>query len=330
MKKLLWGLVFGFLIFGSLFCYRKKIETETPISVEVTTVKQKDIYNSVVARGTIDDSGTYNVVFFNDTLISDVAVTIGQSVKKGDLLMVREKPKKEAVYFSQELCAFSNKLVSAASDYGIDLENNLFIPTVTDDEVYVNSPINGVITELNVSENQTIDALSVAAKISDYENFHVDLNLSENHLSSISLGQSVDITCDAIPGKKYKGKVSAISDEARKKGSLLGVQETYIPVKIKLTNADKKMKAGLSVTARICTEKHQNTLSLPYECILQDDKNRELVYVVRDGQLELRRIITGLELEQETEVIYGLENGEKVVKNPYYEMKNGQNVVVKE
>ncbi len=330
MKKTVWGLIFGILILGSIFFYRKNLESETPISVEVTEVQQKDLYNGVVARGTVSDSGIYNVVFSNDTFISNVAVTLGQTVKKGDLLMQREKPSKETIHFAKELRTITNQIVSTVSDYGINLKNNLLIPTVVDNSVSIKSPANGVITELNASKNQVVNALSVAAKISDYKNYQICVNLSENHLSSVAIGQSVDITCDAVPEKKYKGKVSWIAAEARKSGNLIGVQETYIPVKIKITNADEKLRPGLSVSARICTEKHLNTLSLPYECILQDEKNRELVYVVHNGTLELRRILTGLELERETEVVYGLKRGEKVVKRPYEKMKSGQIVVVKE
>jgi len=330
VKKFCYVLLCGSLLSASFYCYYRTVQAETPVLVEVTTVKQKDIYNSVIAPGTIDSVGIYDIVFADDTFIKDVAVSLGECVDQGDLLMKREEPEKNSILFAKEISNLTDQIVSAVSEYGIFLENSILVPTVSGNDVLIRSPASGVITELNVSDDGRVDGLTVAAKISDYSSFQVTVDLSEIYLSSIAVGQSVDITCDALPDKKYKGRVSSIANSARKKGSLIGGQEVYVPIKITMENADENLKPGYSVNARICTEKHENTLSLPYQCVFQDKENRELVYVVKDGVLELRRVMTGLELERETEILYGLKFGDKVVINPSETMKTGQKVLVKE
>lgn len=330
VKKIFLLLLCGILLTGSLYCYHRKEAAKTPILVEVETVKQKDIYNSVVAPGTVDTSGIYNVVFADDTLIREVSVSLGQKVRQGDLLMKREAPENRSLIFAKEISTITDQIVSAVAEYGLFLDNRILIPTVLSDEVLVKSPGNGVVSELNVSNNELVEGFSVAAKISDYSEYEITVELSEVYLSSVKVGQNVDITCDALPNKKYKGRVREIANEAKRRGSLVGGQEVYVPIQIALKNADGNLKPGYSVTARICTEKHENTLSLPYQCIVQDQENRELAYVVKDGEIELRRVVTGLELEKETEILYGLECGDKVIKNPLETLKTGQKVTVKE
>jgi len=76
------------------------------------------------------------------------------------------------------------------------------------------------------------------------------------------------------------------------------------------------------------TVKKHNVLTLPYEAIIQDNMNREAVYVVENGKIEKRIIKTGYEMTNSVEVTSGLLEGSAVVISPDDGLSEGDRVVV--
>lgn len=327
MRKKVLILTISFLILGATFLFRIGSSQDDAISVKVITAKKKDVYNSVVTSGTVSDNGIYNVVFSEDSTIEEVYVALGKRVKEGELLLTRQITSEYPAFFAKEFSGFAEQVVSAISQVGIQLETEFFVPTISYQQTTIKSPINGVITELNVQPKQPVNGFTVVAQISDYSAREVVVELPELYLSSVALGQDVTITGDAFPEKKYNGKVIYIANEAKEKNHLMGSSEVYVPVRISITDADVQLKPGYRVSARICTEKRKNAIVIPYQCIFQDQAGKEIVYVIKDDTIYRKRIITGLELPKETEVLYGLNEGDIVVESPEETWKNGQKVV---
>ena len=328
MRKKVLILTLSFFIIVSIALLNTISDSDNPISVKVTTVKQKDIYNSVVASGTVSKSGIYNVVLAEDSTIESVCVSLGKNVKEGELLFTCKAITEYPTPFVKEFSSFAEQVVSAISQVGIQIEKDFAVPTVSHRRTAIHSPANGIITELNVLPKQSIAGFTIAAQISDYRAMEVIVELPELYLSSVAIGQDVIITGDAFSGKEYKGKITHIANTAKEKNSIMGTSGVYVPIRISIQNADEKLKPGYSVSARICTEKRANAVVIPYQCIFQDQEGREIVYVIKDDAIYRKRIITGLELSKETEVLYGLSSDEVVVENPEESWKNGQKVVI--
>lgn len=327
MRKFFFFFSCAALIIFSIYMLHTAKQHTAPVAVEITKAKQKDIYNSIVASGTVTNTGSYEVVFAEDSTIQELYVTVGQPVEKGDIIMKRDAPTSSDM-FMKGASTVTEQILSAFAEYGITIED-LHLPTVLSNQCTVKSPVDGIVCELNAVEKKTMNGFEVAATIVNFNEMQVSVELPEMYLSSVLPGQDVKITGDAFPEKEYTGVVKKIASSASKKNSILGDSKTYVPITISLKNADHKLKPGYNVSAKICTEKRRDAVVLPYDCIVQDETGRELIFVVSENRIVQKRIITGLELPEETEVLYGLSKGESVVRKPEKTLKNGQKVMVK-
>src|SRR6202020_2931999 len=90
-----------------------------------------------------------------------------------------------------------------------------------------------------------------------------------------SMGQPVDVSVDALPGKVFPGKVTEVGDQAilRSTGiatsqSTTGTEEAKdVKVVVTLTNPPPELRPGLSATAKITTARRQNVLTIPIQAL---------------------------------------------------------------
>ena len=92
---------------------------------------------------------------------------------------------------------------------------------------------------------------------------------------NVAMGQPVDVTVDALPGKIFPGKVTEVGDQAilRSTGiatsqSTTGTEEAKdFKVVVTLTNPPAELRPGLSATAKITTARRQNVLTIPIQAL---------------------------------------------------------------
>lgn len=307
-----------------------------PISVTVTTPEIKDIYDSVISKGSIEDGNAREIRVAASSEVRDVFVEVGDTVEAGQALFEIE-PATEAIGdLSSVIPALSGmdyeRVKLLMEEYGINPEEYLseipaFNPTSSKPagESRITSPISGVITQLNAKENSIISGFRAAAVVSDLSKLYVRVQIPELYIDRIKKGQEVDITGDAF-SRTYRGKVEKIHPIATKKSSLTGSGETVVDTLVSISNPDGGLKPGYSVNAKIYTQKKASAVTIPYTCILQDEENSESVFVIKNGIARKVKIRTGLELDDEIEVTRGLDGSEKIVLSPPPQLVNGGNV----
>ncbi|MBZ4646792.1 MAG: hypothetical protein JG777_2281 [Clostridia bacterium] len=187
------------------------------------------------------------------------------------------------------------------------------------------SPITGIITAVNVKKGSVTNSLQPIITISDIDNLQVKVNIGEYYISKIKEGQKVEITGDAFEGICYSGRVQKISPIAKQVPSGQS-SETVIELTVDVIDENTVLKPGYSTEVKIITDTKDNTLILPYEAIVQDSDNNDIVYVVKDNRAYKRKVVTGAELELEIEILEGLKKGEKVILNPPKKIKDGTKV----
>jgi HlyD family secretion protein len=102
-----------------------------------------------------------------------------------------------------------------------------------------------------------------------------DISLNEIDIVNVKLGQSVDLTFDAIPNETFKGIVAQIDT--------VGVQTSNVvsfDVKISIPNADERIKSGMSVSANIIINEKDGILTVPSATIKSEGKGDEIKYYV--------------------------------------------------
>ncbi|MCK4331549.1 MAG: HlyD family secretion protein, partial [Dehalococcoidia bacterium] len=126
----------------------------------------------------------------------------------------------------------------------------------------------------------------------------------------VKVGQKAIVTVDALPDEEFSGKVTFISP--------FGTEETGVvefAVTISLEPAEVELRGGLTATADIIVEKYENVLLIPNRAVkgLVGDYWVEVVIDEATEEVEKRQVVLGAQDAKFTEVISGLEAGEKVM-----------------
>ncbi len=306
-------------------------------SLYVSTVspQKKDIYDSVISRGSVEASESKEIYLSTPSMINEVYVEIGDYVEEGDVLLEVDPTNKmiDIGIVSSIIPELSdveiNTIETLMENYKIDAAEylqaiNVFNDSQTSQEPIVASPMQGVVTQLNAIKGKACSSYKAAVVVSDLENMHVRIQVPELYIDRIKEGQEVEITGDAF-SKKYRGAVEKIYPTAIQKNTITGVGETVVDTIVSISNPDSLLKPGYSVTAKIYTQKKTDVFTLPYSCILQEG-NREYVYIADRGIAIKRHINTGLELDDEVEITYGLKGKEKIIVSPPEKMSDGSPV----
>lgn len=208
------------------------------------------------------------------------------------------------------------------------------------------SPMDGTITALNVELGERVlgSGFSQGTNImtvSDLNNMEASVEVDENDVVLISIGDTARIKVDAFGDKIFKGVVSEIGNSAISTG--LGTQDQVVNfnVKLKLLDLDKQLRPGMSCNADIETETINQVFAVPIQSVTarsqefaakegsEEDnpaqpkkqngfnKPKEIVFIVKDGKAKQVEVETGISDDNYIHIKSGLSGGEQVVTGSY-------------
>lgn len=167
----------------------------------------------------------------------------------------------------------------------------------------VKSPIDGILTSLDVSIGAMVSNASPAAKVVDLEKVFVTVSVSEKEINNVKRDQEVQVEVPSA-SKKVKGKIEGLSLAADSRGKY--TLKTYID------NKDAVIKPGMFANVTLSTAAKNNVLVVPTDAVVFH-KGRNVVYVANDKAAVEKEVITGLENGTETEIVQGLNEGDQVI-----------------
>lgn len=199
---------------------------------------------------------------------------------------------------------------------------------------YITAPYNCVITDYSVPNAKEACTSSNYIAISSTEDLYMDINIGEEEIDKISVGQEVEIIANYDETKIYKGEVSKIN--------AIGTHSsggTNFAAIASIEN-DGSLKLGMSASCNITIEKRENLPCLPIEAVqIEDDK--KYVYKIEnetETKIEVEtgvsdanyvQIVSGLFLgdtvKYETTTVTVAETEESENKNPFSSLLGGGN-----
>jgi len=172
------------------------------------------------------------------------------------------------------------------------------------------APFDGVVTDVTITEGEEISTATLATPaISLVDNSEMEMRgfIDEIDVAMVQPGQEANILLDALPDEEINGRVTFISLVSTVRAGVVSYETT-----ITLENPVAGLKDGMSATAEVIIERHDDVLVIPNRAIRGTSENPKVVVLV-DGQEEEREITLGLTDGINTEVLSGLEEGERVV-----------------
>ena len=127
----------------------------------------------------------------------------------------------------------------------------------------ITSPISGTIIEKNAKAGDALTAGADLCTIYDLSYLVMVINVDELQVSDVSVGQSVQVTADAVPDKTYTGTVTRVS----MKGSSNGGTTTY-PVTVRIDETEG-LRPGMNANAEIVIAEARNALAVPNAAIVR-------------------------------------------------------------
>lgn len=191
-----------------------------------------------------------------------------------------------------------------------EIRSSLNSAKIQHDYSFIRSPMTGIISQRPAELGETVITGTPIATIVKPEKLYVKATIDEVDAARVSLGQPVDITIDAFPGKLLKGKVIRVSP------IVLGVkQETRtFEVRIGFEEKEKSIKPGMSADIEIITDTLKNILSVPANAVIER-QGTKMVYTVEGKKAKLVPVETGQGTWNYIEIKSGLKEGDLVITN---------------
>lgn len=189
-------------------------------------------------------------------------------------------------------------------------ELNLETAQLNLEKAAIVAPFDGMVADVTISEDKEITAAALAAPaitLIDASEIGMRGFVDEIDVAMVRVGQAVNITLDALPDETLEGTVAFISPTGT---TLIGV--VYYETRITLEGPVANLKDGMTATAEVVIERRDDVLVIPNRA-LRGTLAAPKVVVLVDRQEEERDITLGLSDGIDTEVLSGLEEGDKVV-----------------
>lgn len=182
------------------------------------------------------------------------------------------------------------------------------------DNYNLTSPISGTIIDKNFEAGENVDSGNTLCIIYDLSYLTMTLSVDELDISSIAVGQSVEVTADAVDGVVYSGVVTKVSVVGNSSGGV-----TTYPVTIRIDDTDGLLP-GMTVDATITLESAENTLAIPAAALqrgntvlLTADSPSAANGTPNDSGYVTVEVTTGVSSDDYIQVLSGLQEGDVVV-----------------
>ena len=179
----------------------------------------------------------------------------------------------------------------------------------------IRSPFSGVVTKVNASPGEVVNAESELFQVADVSQVWVQAEVYEKDLNRIQVGQTASITVDTYPDEQFFGPVAYIGD-------ILDSQTRTVKVRCEVGNPARKLKLDMFATVQLPTKLNRQALAVPSEGVQQID-GKNVVFVQKGATtFEPRSVVVGESVQGMTEILSGLEKGESVVTRGAFHLKS--------
>jgi len=218
------------------------------------------------------------------------------------------------------------------------------------------APMGGIVSALNIEQGERVVGTAQMSgteimRIANLNSMEVQVDVSENDVLRVALNDDVEIEVDAYLDRKFTGRVTEIANSASNTGTSISLntdQVTNFIVKIRIdpesyrdiVQKGKKFpfRPGMSASVDINTEIQKDVLSVPIQSVTtredekeeekedeetkvkkkkDDEEIKEVVFVMLADTVKMVEVKTGIQDDENIEILSGLQEGEEVVAGPY-------------
>lgn len=200
------------------------------------------------------------------------------------------------------------------------------------------APMSGIISLLNVEQGEkVVGTLQMSGteimRISNFSNMEVRVDVSENEIIKVKIGDTASVEVDAYIGRKFQGIVTQVSNTSKgsANSTLSTEQSSNFVVRVRILessytdiSADGKRPflPGMSATVDIFTKKEKQVVCVPIQSVVtrEDSVSKETIEVVfleKDGKAIQTAVQAGIQDDSYIYIQKGVSKGDKIITGPY-------------
>ncbi len=308
------------------------------IAVEAVKVARIAMPQTITAVGSLrsDESVTLRPEVAGR--ISVIGFDEGQRVAKGALLVQLDAavPEAEAQQARANLVLAKTKY-----DRAVDLAKSNFISSQAKDEadnnlkiaeaalrlaeaklakMDIRAPFTGILGLRSVSVGDYVKEGADLVNLESIDPLKVDFRVPEIYMRQVAVGQPLQIQLDALPGRTFEGKVSAMNP-------LLDAAGRSVVIRAVVRNPDTLLRPGMFARVRLITRDTQDALVLPEQAIVPQG-DQQFVYRVIDGKAVRTKVEVGQRRDAKVEMLAGVSKDDIVVTAGQLKLRDGAPVTI--
>ncbi|MDP4009422.1 MAG: efflux RND transporter periplasmic adaptor subunit [Candidatus Shapirobacteria bacterium] len=341
LKKIIIGLLIFSVVTFSINKIRaqsdninnQKLDTKKD---KIVFPQKKDMKDEITLTGSIDASKKTDLKFQTSGLLVWVGVKEGDKVRKWQAIASLNKndlKKKLQADFNDYRSALST-FDDTQDDYKTQKDNL----TLTDDMkrilirsqntlnnsvinyelsdlaikyATILSPIDGIVTHIDQPLSGTnITPATATFTIVDPKSIYFTSSISQDDVTKIKLGQKTEINLDSFPDQNINSKITYIAFTPVS-GQTSTVYNVYF--ELPLDNSTFNYRLGMDGDAKIILSESNNALTLPGNAVKEENGDKYVLVKTDDNQLTKKIVKTGIETDDDTEILEGLSENDQVV-----------------
>ncbi|MGB3065978.1 efflux RND transporter periplasmic adaptor subunit [Sphingobacterium thalpophilum] len=276
------------------------------------------------------------------------------------VISAAEMDKSSSEYYSTLAAIQAQRETVRSTRYGIE-QSQASVKEAQDNlnRTTIYAPTDGIISLLSIEQGERVVGTAQMAgteimRIANMSSMEVNVDVNENDINNVRVGNQAEIEVDAFQDRKFKGVVTEIASSSKNIATTTAAtsstdQVTNFNVKVRISpesyqdlmkeNIASPFKPGLSATVQIFT-KHDKGMVVPIQSVTvrSDDKDsttvnkkiQEFVFVLKGDTVKQTLVKTGIQDDKNIIVLSGLKKGDEVVSRPFdaisKTLKNGSKV----
>ena len=355
-KYLMMGI--SLLLFAGLLCGcgggggdATEVNGEEPTGIPVNAVAatQGKIVESTVVKGKVEAKDSINIVPKASGRVSEVLVSVGDNVKKGQVLVRLESSEIQAqlrqaqaglntartaynnaktnLQRTEELYNEGAVSLQQLEQARLNVESNNPQSAVANvellqlqyDNTIIKSPIDGQVASCGAVVGEMAGS-GVIATVVNMDAVVVKTDVTERRINDVAKGQEVLVDISSAGVEPFTGVVTAIAPSAK-------LQTKTYPLEITIINKDHVIKPGMFAEAKVSTKQKEDAIIIPVEAIV-DTNGVSSVFVVKDNIAHYVEVETGLNNGDYVEILSGVAAGDTVVTLGQHKLQDNDPVFV--
>lgn len=345
MAKIAAGVLITAGVLGSAwYWFSSSANSKESAKIEIVRVSKMDLKSTVSATGTIKPVNSVEVSSKITARIKTVLVKENQQVKAGQTVatldgkdyeakaeqakykVTNAKAKYDRAAYLYNIGANSQEQYEDAVLEYDTARSSLEVTQSDLAETIITAPMDGVV----VGEPLTPGTMAVQGNnnptvimlIADLSSKQIKAQIDETDIGNIKVGQEAMFTVDAYTDKKFRAKVSEISQtdvtnswnvsSSSSSGKSSSADVIYYYVTLDVDDPDNDLLPGMTARVEVMTSEKKDALAVPISSLKTNANGSYVLIVKGDGSTEERTVKTGIYSDDYVEVTDGVHEGDKI------------------